>query len=91
MPCVNHAVTQLDLPVPFDQTFDALYGLEVIELGEERATARVPVRDAIKQPMGLVHGGIYCAMAESLVGIKRAGADFIITYAAKEASQWLST
>lgn len=75
MACVNHAVTQLDLPVPFDQTFDALYGLEVVELGEERATARVPVRDAIKQPMGLVHGGIYCAMAESLASLATAAVE----------------
>ncbi|MGO9884879.1 MAG: PaaI family thioesterase, partial [Solirubrobacteraceae bacterium] len=28
--------------------------------------ARVPVSDRIKQPAGLVHGGIYAAVAESL-------------------------
>jgi 1,4-dihydroxy-2-naphthoyl-CoA hydrolase len=55
-----------NLAVPYEQSFDALYGLEIIELADERATARVPVRDAIKQPMGLVHGGIYAAIAESL-------------------------
>jgi uncharacterized protein (TIGR00369 family) len=61
-----------DLPVPYDQSFDALYGLEVLELGEERASARVPVRDAIKQPMGLVHGGVYAAIAESLSSLATA-------------------
>ncbi len=55
-----------DSPVAYESTFDALYGLEILELGEERATARVAVRDAIKQPMGLVHGGVYAAMAESI-------------------------
>jgi 1,4-dihydroxy-2-naphthoyl-CoA hydrolase len=46
--------------------FDALYGLEILSLGEEEATARVTVRDAVKQPAGLVHGGVYASIAESL-------------------------
>ena len=52
--------------IPLDQTFDALYGLEVIESSDELVRARVPVRDEIKQPMGLVHGGIYASIAESI-------------------------
>jgi 1,4-dihydroxy-2-naphthoyl-CoA hydrolase len=55
--------------------FDALYGLEILSLGEEEATARVPVRDAIRQPAGLVHGGVYAAIAESLAA--RATARFV--------------
>lgn len=42
-------------------------GLEVLEMGEEVARGRVQVVDRIKQPLGLVHGGIYAAIAESLV------------------------
>jgi 1,4-dihydroxy-2-naphthoyl-CoA hydrolase len=49
--------------------FDALYGLEVLSLGEEEATARVAVRDEVKQPAGLVHGGVYATIAESLTAI----------------------
>jgi uncharacterized protein (TIGR00369 family) len=60
--------------VPYDESFDALYGLEVIEVDAERVTARVPVRDAIKQPMGLVHGGVYAAIAESIASIATARA-----------------
>jgi len=52
--------------VPLDQSFDALYGLEVLESSEELVRAQVRVRDEIKQPMGLVHGGIYAAIAESI-------------------------
>ena len=52
--------------LPLDRTFDALYGLEVIESTEELVRARVRVRDEIKQPMGLVHGGIYASIAESI-------------------------
>ena len=46
--------------------FDALYGLEILSLGEEEATARVRVRDEILQPAGLVHGGVFASIAESL-------------------------
>jgi len=60
--------------VPYESSFDALYGLEILELGEERATAQVPVRDAVKQPMGLVHGGLYASIAESLTSIATATA-----------------
>ena len=52
--------------IPYENTFDALYGLEIQAISEEEATAIVPVRDAVKQPMGLVHGGLYASIAESL-------------------------
>jgi uncharacterized protein (TIGR00369 family) len=29
----------------------------------------VPVSDEIKQPAGLVHGGVYCAIAESIASL----------------------
>ena len=63
-----------DLPVPYDQSFDALYGLEIVELGDELARARVPVRTEIKQPMGLVHGGVFASIAESLTSLATAQA-----------------
>ncbi len=46
--------------------FDALYGLEILSLGEEEATAQVAVRPDVLQPGGLVHGGVYASIAESL-------------------------
>jgi uncharacterized protein (TIGR00369 family) len=46
--------------------FDALYGLELLSASAEEATGRVAVRDAVRQPAGLVHGGVYASMAESL-------------------------
>jgi 1,4-dihydroxy-2-naphthoyl-CoA hydrolase len=49
--------------------FDKLYGLELLTLGDEEATARVPVRDEIRQPAGLVHGGVYASIAESLTSL----------------------
>jgi len=55
--------------IPYEKTFDALYGLEVLESGPELARARVAVRDAIKQPMGLVHGGVFASIAESITSL----------------------
>jgi 1,4-dihydroxy-2-naphthoyl-CoA hydrolase len=59
-------VTASQLPVV---GFDALYGLALSEVSVDRASATVPVRDAVKQPFGLVHGGVYAAIAESLTSI----------------------
>jgi len=56
----------IELPFRFDQGFDRLYGLEVTELTEHVVRGRVEVRDELKQPIGLIHGGVYASMAESL-------------------------
>ncbi len=52
--------------VPLDRTFDALYGLEMLELTDELASAQVVVKEHHMQPMGLVHGGVFASIAESL-------------------------
>ncbi len=52
--------------------FDALYGLNLLEITPELATATVPVRDDLKQPFGLVHGGVYASIAESLASVATA-------------------
>ena len=62
------------LPVALDQGFDGLYGLELTELTDERVRGRVAVSDEIKQPAGLVHGGVYAAIAESLASYGTASA-----------------
>ena len=62
----------LDPIIPYENTFDALYGLEIHGVTEEEATASVPVRDEVKQPMGLVHGGLFASIAESLASVATA-------------------
>jgi 1,4-dihydroxy-2-naphthoyl-CoA hydrolase len=54
------------LPLVLEQGFDGLYGLELIDLSDEIARGRVIVREELKQPAGLVHGGVHAAIAESL-------------------------
>jgi len=56
----------VDLPAHVEFGFDGLYGLELIELSDELVRGRVVVRDDLKQPAGLVHGGVHAAIAESL-------------------------
>jgi 1,4-dihydroxy-2-naphthoyl-CoA hydrolase len=52
--------------------YDVLYGLELLELSDVEARARVRVRDEIRQPVGLVHGGIYASLAESVTSLTTA-------------------
>jgi uncharacterized protein (TIGR00369 family) len=37
-----------------------------VEFADGRVRGQVTVRDELKQPFGLVHGGVYAAIAESL-------------------------
>ena len=51
------------------QGFDALYGLEVDHVDSEGVRAHVEVREDLFQPFGLVHGGVYATIAESVASI----------------------
>jgi uncharacterized protein (TIGR00369 family) len=52
--------------------YEALYGLEIDALTDAEVTARVPVRDELRQPAGLVHGGVLASIAESLTTLATA-------------------
>ena len=62
------------------QAFDGLIGLELTEVTAELARARLAVRPDLCQPFGVLHGGVYAAIAESLAsrgtaaGVMRGGA-----------------
>jgi len=43
-----------------------LIGLEYLDASPDEVRARVAVSDDIRQPVGLVHGGVYPAIAESM-------------------------
>jgi 1,4-dihydroxy-2-naphthoyl-CoA hydrolase len=43
-----------------------LIGLEHLEAGADEVRARVEVTDAVRQPAGLVHAGVYATVAESI-------------------------
>jgi 1,4-dihydroxy-2-naphthoyl-CoA hydrolase len=54
--------------------YDRHYGLEFLEFSETEVRAQVTVREEIKQPMGLVHGGLYASLAESMSSLATAAA-----------------
>jgi 1,4-dihydroxy-2-naphthoyl-CoA hydrolase len=43
-----------------------LIGLEYMEAGPEEVRARVGVTNDLRQPAGLVHGGVFAVIAESM-------------------------
>jgi len=49
--------------------FDRLYVLELVEISDTLVRAQVQVREVVCQPMGLVHGGVYASMAESMASL----------------------
>jgi 1,4-dihydroxy-2-naphthoyl-CoA hydrolase len=64
-----------DSPVdtyPAAGTLDEALGFEMLESSSERCRGRFAVDGRVRQPMGLVHGGAYAALAESLVSITTA-------------------
>ena len=56
----------MELPFAVDVGFDRLYGLEILEISDDLVRGRVAVRDELMQPAGMVHGGVYAAIGESL-------------------------
>jgi len=48
-------------------TLDATLGFDLVTLDDEAAHGQVAVDDRHLQPLGVVHGGVYAALAESLV------------------------
>ena len=54
-------------PVP--GTLDAVLGFELLELGDGLVRGRFAVAESVVQPFGLVHGGAYAALAESLTSV----------------------
>jgi 1,4-dihydroxy-2-naphthoyl-CoA hydrolase len=59
----------LTLPLRDLPGFDGLYGLEILTLSDEEVSAQVQVRDELKQPAGLVHGGVFASIAEAMTSL----------------------
>ena len=51
---------------PHDAGFDGVYRLELTDCSQEAARGRVEVRDDLRQAGGVVHGGVYGAIADAL-------------------------
>jgi len=58
-----------NLPPNATAPFDAELGLRFTELGPDGARAELEVTPKLLQPMGLVHGGVYCSIIESMASV----------------------
>jgi 1,4-dihydroxy-2-naphthoyl-CoA hydrolase len=55
------------MPQPEDPSpFDELLGTEWLDYDPDHARVRLAVHDALRQPLGLVHGGVISSLVESI-------------------------
>ena len=52
-------------PAPFDTEI----GLTYTELSTDGVTAQLTVKPHLHQPMGIVHGGVWCTVVESMASV----------------------
>lgn len=52
-----------------DSGLAAVLGFELTDVTEELARGHFEVTDSVRQPFGIVHGGAYAAMAETIASI----------------------
>jgi uncharacterized protein (TIGR00369 family) len=68
----NAAAPWEHLPEPaiaLERTFEGFLDLEWLELESEFVHVQFRVRDNLKQPLGLLHGGVYAGVAETIASI----------------------
>ena len=53
-------------PAGFSSPFDERLGLKFTEVTPDGITAQLEVTAEHRQPMGIVHGGVYCSIIESI-------------------------
>ncbi len=58
-----------DLPEGLDGGFDSELGLTYLEMTPDGGRAQLQITDKLLQPHGIVHGGVYCSMVESLASV----------------------
>jgi uncharacterized protein (TIGR00369 family) len=57
------------VPPGFESTFDNEIGLVFTELTPDGARAQLEVQPKLLQAFGIVHGGVYCSMIESMASV----------------------
>lgn len=58
-----------DVPAGLSDGFDKVLGLTYLEMTPDGGRAQLEVRDELLQLMGIVHGGVYCSIVESLASV----------------------
>lgn len=50
-------------------TYDDVIGLEYVDVGPDRVVGRLAIHASHHMPFGIVHGGVYCSVVESLASV----------------------
>lgn len=58
-----------DQPPGLGDGFDSELGLTYLQLGPDGVRASLTITEKLLQPWGIVHGGVYCAVIESLASV----------------------
>lgn len=62
-------VTLAELTISRAQTMVDYLGIEFIEIGDDYLCAKMPVNERTRQPIGIMHGGASCALAETVASV----------------------
>lgn len=57
------------VPSGLGDGFDTELGLTYLEMTPDGGRARLDIHDKLLQPWGIVHGGVYCSIVESLASV----------------------
>jgi len=57
------------VPPGLGDGFDTELGLTYLEVTPDGGRARLDIGDKLLQPWGIVHGGVYCSIVESLASV----------------------
>ena len=57
------------VPEELGRGFDNEIGLTYLEVTPDGGRAQLAINDKVLQPWGIVHGGVYCAIVESLASV----------------------
>ncbi|MEO3759428.1 PaaI family thioesterase [Mycobacterium sp. B14F4] len=58
-----------DEPTALGKGFDNELGLTYLEMGPDGGRAQLKIDDRLLQLWGIVHGGVYCSIVESLASV----------------------
>jgi 1,4-dihydroxy-2-naphthoyl-CoA hydrolase len=58
-----------DLPEGLGDGFDKELGLTYLDMTPDGGRAQLQITEKVLQPWGIVHGGVYCAVIESLASV----------------------
>jgi 1,4-dihydroxy-2-naphthoyl-CoA hydrolase len=60
------------MPTDIGGGFDDEIGLTYLDVTPDRVTAQLTITDKLLQPHGIVHGGVYCSVVESVASVSAA-------------------